>query len=47
MLPRLALKDAQFCRPVGQRQAEPLNIRVAGEKLGLDRCDFLSASVYS
>src|SRR6266581_2424944 len=47
MRPYLALKDAQFCGPVGQRQEQPLQIRIAGADLPFDGRDLAPAAFHS
>jgi hypothetical protein len=40
----LVLEDAQFRRPVRQRQQEPIEIRIAREQLGFDGRDLAPAT---
>src|ERR1035438_3179581 len=47
MLACLAVKNAQFCGPVGQRQAEHREIGMPGEDFRLDSRDFAVAAFHS
>lgn len=40
----LVLEDAQFRRPVGEREQKPLEIRIASEQLGFDGCDLAATA---